>query len=397
MPETGRRERLLKDAAKLEQLYGNSQRKPPLYGVFVGIKDLFRVDGLPTRGGSQLPPGVFTGPESECASRLRTAGALIAGKTVTTEFAYFEPGPTRNPHNLEHTPGGSSSGSAAAVAAGMCELALGSQTIGSIIRPAAYCGIVGFKPSYERIPRDGGIDFAPSMDHMGIFALDVAGIKQAALVLCNSWSVGEIEMQLETGDEEPPILGVPEGAYLEQAPPEALAHFEQELNRLKAAGYRIKRVPLLEDIAAINTRHNRLIAAEYAQVHKHWFERFGELYRPRTAELVRTGQAVPSAEAAQSREAALELREEIHQVMKQNRIECWVTPSTLGEAPHGLSSTGSPVMNLPWTHAGLPAINLPAGKGAKGLPLGLQFVAPFMRDEALLVWADDLEKVLKNR
>ncbi|MDX9873167.1 MAG: amidase [Clostridia bacterium] len=394
LPEEGRRERLLKDAAKLEQLYGNSPRKPPLYGVPVGLKDLIRTDGLPTRAGSKLPPGVFGGAEAECVSKLRTAGALIIGKTVTTEFAYYEPGPTRNPHNLEHTPGGSSSGSAAAIAAGMCTLALGTQTVGSIIRPAAFCGIIGFKPSYGRISRDGVIDFSPSMDHVGIFAPDVAGIKQAALVLCTRWSVGEIEMQLETGDEEPPILGVPEGPYLEQALPETLEFFEKQLTRLKAAGYIIKRVPLFADIKEINTRHSRLIAAEVAQVHKSWFSRFGELYGPRIAGVIKTGQMVNEGEAAEMEEEALLFREEIHQVMKRNGVECWVAPSALGEAPQGLLSTGDPAMNLPWTHAGVPAINLPAGKGRNGLPLGLQFVAPFMRDEALLVWADDLERVL---
>src|SRR5690606_13419755 len=136
------------------------KRYPPLYGALVGVKDVFHVDGFVTRAGSKLPPELFAGPEAVCVKRLREAGALIAGKTVTTEFAFFEPGPTRNPHNVAHTPGGSSSGSAAAVAAGMCNLALGTQTIGSVIRPAAYCGIIGFKPSLNRIPTEGLVYFS---------------------------------------------------------------------------------------------------------------------------------------------------------------------------------------------------------------------------------------------
>ncbi len=141
--------------------------RPPLFGIPIGIKDIFHVNGFSTHAGSRLPPKQLMGEEAKCVSDLKKAGALILGKTVTTEFAYFEPGPTMNPHNPNHTPGGSSSGSAAAVAAGLCPLALGSQTIGSIIRPASFCGVVGYKPSYDRISRDGVIPVSPSLDHIG--------------------------------------------------------------------------------------------------------------------------------------------------------------------------------------------------------------------------------------
>src|SRR5690606_4480690 len=174
LPEEGRRERLLREAEALQARYPQPAERPPLYGVPVGVKDIFRVDGLPTRAGSNLPPELFDGPEAWCVSALKGNGALVLGKTVTTEFAYFEPGPTRNPHHPAHTPGGSSSGSAAAVAAGMCPLGIGSQTIGSVIRPAAFCGIIGYKPSYGRIDPEGVIHCAPSLDHVGLFAQDVA-------------------------------------------------------------------------------------------------------------------------------------------------------------------------------------------------------------------------------
>ncbi len=173
LPEPDRRQRLHNEATALQQQWPEPGNRPPLYGVLTGIKDVFRVDGFPTHAGSQLPPELFTGPEATCVTRLRNAGVLILGKTVTTEFAWAEPGPTRNPHHLEHTPGGSSSGSAAAVAAGFCSLALGTQTIGSTIRPASFCGIVGFKPSYGRIPTDGLILFSKSVDTVGIFTQDV--------------------------------------------------------------------------------------------------------------------------------------------------------------------------------------------------------------------------------
>ena len=155
VPEHDRHARLLRDAASLELRFPDPARRPPLYGMVVGIKDLFNVDGLPTRAGSLLPAEAFAGPEAETVSRLKAAGALVLGKTVTTEFAYFTPGPTRNPVNPNHTPGGSSSGSAAAVAAGYCRLALGTQTIASVTRPAAYCGVFGFKPSQGRMSAAG--------------------------------------------------------------------------------------------------------------------------------------------------------------------------------------------------------------------------------------------------
>ena len=171
---------------------------------------------------------------------MRGAGAVILGKAVTTEFAYFEPGPTRNPHNLEHTPGGSSSGSAAAVAAGLCQLAMGTQTIGSVIRPAAFCGVVGFKPSLDRIPSQGLVYFSRSIDHVGLFTQDVAGMQLAASVLCRD------------GKRRPaaglPVLGVPEGAYLQRAEPDALEMFWQQVALLEAAGVAVRRVPALDDI-----------------------------------------------------------------------------------------------------------------------------------------------------
>ncbi len=233
LPEEGRRERLNSDALKVEKYA--EQNGALLLGALVGVKDIFHVDGYTTRAGSQVPPELFADGEAECVKILRDAGALIAGKTVTTEFAYFEPGPTRNPHNLAHTPGGSSSGSAAAVAAGICNLSIGTQTIGSVIRPAAYCGIVGFKPTYERIPSRGLVYFSRTVDHVGLFTQDVPGMRLAASVLCNDWNGG-----VGTGDRLP-VLGVPDGSFLNQTEPEALRLFEAALVLLQSAGYEIKR------------------------------------------------------------------------------------------------------------------------------------------------------------
>ena len=392
VPEEGRWSRVERAAEELLHRFPNVADRPPLYGILLGVKDIFRAEGLPTYAGSQLPPELFAGPESEVVTRLRAGGTLILGKTVTTEFAYFEPGPTRNPYHLEHTPGGSSSGSAAAVAAGLCELALGTQTIGSVIRPAAFCGIVGYKPTYNRIPTAGLIFFSPSAYHVGLFTQDVEGMRLAARVVCTGWDTAKEEK----ASQRRPVLGVPEGPYLEQAEPEGLSAFDRQVRALERAGYDVRRVPALTDIETINRWHRRMIAAEFAQVHAAWFAQYGHLYRPRTAELIREGQQVTAAALAESRAGQTRYREALHELMDREGIDVWICPAAPGPAPRGLGSTGNPIMNLPWTYMGLPAVTVPAGRATNGLPLGLQCVARWNEDEALLVWAEDIARVLAD-
>ncbi|NJN81532.1 MAG: amidase [Caldilineaceae bacterium] len=384
LPEEGRMARLKAEARVLRQAYPDPRQRPTLFGALVGVKDIFHVQGYTTRAGSAIPPELFASdpPDGDalCVARLRAAGALIAGKTVTTEFAYFEPGPTRNPHNLMHTPGGSSSGSAAAVAAGLCTLALGTQTIGSVIRPAAFCGIVGFKPTYERIPSQGIVYFSRTVDHVGLFTQDVAGMGLAASVLCDGWRSLD-------GPTRLPLLAVPDGPYLDQVESEAYGAFETQIARLEAAGCRVKRVPFFDDIAFLNHLHRRLVFAEFAQEHAEIYARHADLYRPRTAEAIETGKTVGPEELAVARASCGRLRQELEEKMESEGVDLWVCPAAVGTAPLGIEATGDPNMNLPWTHAGVPAITLPAGLAANGLPLGLQLVARFGADEELLGWA----------
>ncbi|PIE31645.1 amidase [candidate division KSB3 bacterium] len=377
--ETNRRERLMNDAEALASRYPDPQSRPPLYGVPIGVKDIFRVDGFPTHAGSALPPELFEGREAACVTLLKQAGALIAGKTVTTEFAYFEPGPTHNPYNLEHTPGGSSSGSAAGVACGFFPLAFGTQTIGSVIRPAAFCGVVGFKPSFDRIPTEGLIYFSRSADHVGIFTQDVAGTELAASLLIDDWQAVSVSGK--------PVLGVPEGEYLAQTTKDGLEAFEKELLALNNAGYEVKRIPIFDKIDELNERHRRMTAAEAAQEHAEWFAAYHELYRPRTAEVVLKGQQISSQELESARKARFELRDDIAKQQEAAGIDLWISPAATGEAPKGLHATGDPDMNLPWTNAGLPAITVPAGLSKNNLPLGLQCIAGFRQDERLIAWA----------
>lgn len=388
--DTFDRNRVLEAAASLLKKHPDPTTRPPLFGLPVGVKDIFRVDGFPTRCGSSLPAELFAGPEATCVSRLKRAGALVLGKTVTTEFAYFEPGPTRNPHNIAHTPGGSSSGSAAGVASGFFALALGSQTVGSVIRPAAFCGVLGFKPSYGRIPTAGVLPFSATLDHVGIFCQDVAVIDRVMPVMTEGWQTSKDR------DESPNIvLAVPQGPYLDQATVAERELFEQRLTELKQQGYQIKRVNTLEDIAQVNANHRRLMAAEKANVHSQWFHQYRHLYRPKTIELIEQGRTVSDEELQQCRRNCRQFRKNLELEMTSEGIDYWVCPPATDQAPKGLESTGNPVMNLPWTSAGLPAITLPTGVDQDGLPHGIQIVGRFMEDENLISHAKGMFNVLK--
>ncbi|MBP0452004.1 amidase [Kitasatospora sp. RG8] len=391
VPEPGRPGRLHAEARALAARHPDPATAPPLYGVAVGIKDIVHVDGLPTHAGSALPPGVLAGPQAAVVDRLRAAGALVAGKTVTAEFAGTAPGPTRNPHHPGHTPGGSSSGSAAAVAAGLVPLAIGTQTGGSVIRPAAYCGVVGFRPTHGRIPMDGVIPHSPTFDTPGLFTADLAGAALAVPLLCDDWRAEEARA---AGAAAPPVLGVPAGPFLEQAGPQARKAFEEQLEHLAAAGLRVRRIELPADLAELLGLLRTINRFELARTHADWFVRFGGLYRAETAAGIRHGQAVPPEDY----EAALHAREHLCGLLAEawaaSGADLVLTPAATGPAPAGLGTTGDAAMSLPWSFAGLPALTLPAGPAADGLPLGLQVVAPAGADERLLAQSALLEAEL---
>ncbi|CAI8806192.1 amidase [Methylocaldum szegediense] len=383
--EEDRWTRIQREAENLLRRYPKPAGRPPLFGVPVGIKDIFRVEGFETRAGSRLPPEEIRGAEASSVKRLKEAGALIIGKTVTAEFAYLAPGPTRNPHDPEHTPGGSSSGSAAAVAARLCLLALGTQTVGSINRPAAFCGICGFKPSYGRLPADGVIPLAPGADHIGWFAPDVDGIELAAKVLIPDWRSSLTETR--------PKLGVPAGPYLDRVTPDARDHFQQTCALLQAAGYILIDVPAFPDFEELYRWHHCLVAAEAAQVHANWYRHYKPLYRPETVELIERGLKVSATDLATARAVRQRQRERLTALMRQYQVHAWVSPSATGPAPHGLSSTGDSVMQLPWTQAGVPLLTVPTGF-IGGLPVGIQIAGSWGADETLVRWGRGIESSL---
>jgi Asp-tRNA(Asn)/Glu-tRNA(Gln) amidotransferase A subunit family amidase len=263
------------------------------------------------------------------------------------------------------------------VSAGYCPLALGTQTIGSIMRPAAYCGVVGFKPTYARISAEGVIPLAPFVDHIGFFTPDVETAILGAKALMDDYKPAQPSRR--------PVLGVPEG----------LAHFREICRRL-SEHFEVRAVPAMADFEDINTRHRRLVAAEAAEVHKDWFPRFENLYAPQTVDLIRRGQAVSDEQLRSDRDGCNRLRDELAQLMDQNGIDLWLSPPAQGAAPKGLAATGDPVMNLPWNHARVPVLGLPAGFNSEGLPMGLQIAGRWNADEELLAWGLELQKALAS-
>ena len=387
LPDPRLRERLSSEAADIADRWPVPSQRPPLYGAMVAVKDIFNVQRMPTRAGSAVPPESFSGREADVVARLREAGALVLGKAVTTEFAYFAPGATANPHDRAHTPGGSSSGSAAAVAAGVAPLALGSQTVGSVVRPASFCGVVGFKPSYDRIPTGGTLYYSPSVDTVGYFVQSVADAALVASSVLLGWREGE------DAEAPPPRIGIPEGPFLEQAGPEMLAALDEAARRLGEVRMTVERAKTLHDIAEINVRHRNLTTYEFAQTHRERYASYGAFFRPQSAELYEAGLAISSDDHEAGRASRIALRQRLHERMDRAGIDVWLAPSAVGPAPKGLGSTGDPAMNLPWTHAGMPVISLPFGD-AGGMPLGLSLVGRFGHDETLLGQAAMVESAL---
>ena len=382
-----RRKRLHKEADLLLLKFPTLESRPPLFGALFGVKDIYRVDGFETRAGSALPASLFAGEEASCVSKLKASGALVLGKTVTTEFAYFEPGPTKNPHDLRRTPGGSSSGSAAAVAAGLCCFALGTQTAGSIIRPAAFCGVVGFKPSYNRINAKGLVAFAPSLDHVGYFTQTVRTATNIAPVLLDDYR--EIK-------SKKPVLAVPAlktGSYFDGlVDAEALKIFEASVEKLENKGFTVKRLgETFQDLQEYLALHRHLMAFEIAEVHKDWYKPHERLYRSRTKGLIDAGLAIADADAAKKGQAVL--RKHLEDLMDLHDVDCFISPSAPGVPPEGLSATGDPSVCMPWTYSGLPAISLPCGS-LDDMPLAIQLAARYYHDEALLAYAQIIEDAL---
>ena len=386
-----------------EYLPRDVNRRPgPLSGIPVGIKDIIATSDMPTTNGSPVYRDQVPVRDAWVVERLRQLGATILGKTVSTEFAWRHPGPTTNPWNARHTPGGSSSGSAAAVAAGVVPLALGTQTLGSVIRPAAFNGVVGLKPSFGAIPRTGVHPLSPSLDHVGFFARRVDDVA-LALSLLAATSDADIHGRPLPGFEVDPGRGV---APLEKprlrimrfqnwanVEPEQQKMFETAVAKLSEAGAVVEAREWNElDTVNWNTI-NAILASEASLI-------FGDLverHPDRTSDHLKTLVAAGKNFSAFDYLAAKAMQEKLRAALAEEMsgFDAILTVPAFGEAPQGLDFTGKAEYCAPWTLAGAPAISLPAGFGKNQLPLGLQLVGGYRQDQRLLSVAKWVEGVLR--
>lgn len=363
----------------------------PLTGLVFGVKDVIDVAGLATRCGSPVTDDRPAAVDADCVAALRAAAALPLGKTVTAEFAHVSPGPTRNPRQLSHTPGGSSSGSAAAVAAGMVDFALSTQTGGSIIRPAAFCGVVGFKPSYGAVSRAGMQVMCPSLDTIGWHARDVDMAARVAGVL--------LPPQPCESPRRPRVRVLPAqpGYHLEPAALEAVRHAGRTLGDAGYAVAQTEAMPQSQDLlrthgTVVHYELTRALTALSADADPARDERLS----PRLRADLRQGQALAHAdyEAALARLHAARRRDWEADFGDSDLV---LTSSALGPAPHGLSHTGESGFNKAWSVLGWPCLHLPTTQDDRGLPLGVMLVARPGMDPALLRWAGEIHSLIDRR
>jgi Asp-tRNA(Asn)/Glu-tRNA(Gln) amidotransferase A subunit family amidase len=358
----------------------------PLHGLPLGVKDLFDTRDFPSGYGSPIYQQHQPDHDAAAVAMCRAAGAIVLGKTVTTEFATFTPGPTRNPHNPAHTPGGSSSGSAAAVAAHMVPLALGTQTAASVIRPAAYCGIVGFKPSFGLIPRAGVKSLSESLDTVGGFGRCVEDVALLTSVMANApqWRA--------LPDDARPRIGVCRSPWWDTASPAAQLAFEATISRLVAAGAYLVDVTLTDAVSALTEVHDEVMAAEAFKALADERLNHPQLLSERLREMLERGARVTYEQTLQHRAQLASARHQLGRGFAD--YDLLMTPSACGEADLGLERTGDPLFSRVWSLLGLPSLNLPAGFGPRGLPLGIQLVGPVMSDTATLAFARWVEQAL---
>ena len=353
-----------------------------LHGVPIALKDIFDAAGVPTTAGAPAWATRTPAVDAPAVAALRGVGAVPMGKLVTTAFAYLDPAGTRNPWNPEHTPGGSSSGPAAAVAARMVPLALGSQTVGSVLRPAAYCGVVGLKPTYGRISTAGVLELAGSLDHVGVFARAVEDCALALAVLAGG-DPAPGDYQGAVIEPSAPRLGVL-ASFLERATPEMGKHLEAVMRGLEGAGARLEDVTLPDAFASIYDAGATVLRAEAAAAHAPLFPAHAAEYPPKIKELIELGHAISAPAYLAAQVARRQAREAVGAIAA--RYDAVLLPTIGAPAPRGLASTGDPSFCSPWSSLGMPAITLPTGVEG-GLPLAVQLVAAPWSDARLLAAA----------
>lgn len=362
-------------------------RRGRLHGVPLGVKDIIDTAEMPTECGSIIYRGRRPAWDAACVALCRRAGAIMLGKTVTTEFAYFAPGKTANPHNAAHTPGGSSSGSAAAVADHMVPAGFGTQTAASIIRPASYCGVVGYKPTYGTFSLAGIKPFAESLDTLGLITRSALDARYLRAVLLDDTFRADADMPSGA-----PRVGVCRTAWWSEAEAVTQEAVERAAHQLAADGAQVVDAELPASFARLVDTQKSIMAYESARNYAYEFDAHGEALSQPLRDLIEAGGRVERGAYEAARADARRARHEFDEFMA--RFDVLITPSAKGEAPPGLNATGDPLFSRLWTLLHVPSMTLPAGSGPRGLPVGVQLIGKMGFDEDLLLWAEWAERRL---
>lgn len=387
------RDAALENANHADLLMARTDTTPkPLHGIPIGIKDIFDVAGMPTTGGTDAYPRRIANKDATSVARLKAAGAIVLGKTVTTAFAMGDAGATTNPWNSAHTPGGSSSGSAAAVADRMCMAALGTQTAGSVIRPCSFNGLAGIKPTYSQIDTGGVIPLSWQLDHVGVLTRSVADAQLLWKILSNNggWRVGA-ENQINIHGAKPKRLWRARELFETEASAAMNSAMDAHCDHLKEQGVEIVERTLPESFATILNNHRVIMASEAAASHAENFKQHQSLYPPKIKQLIEEGQqnsAVEYSLALQHRKKAIE-----DMTDALTDVDGLLSPAAVDSAPRGLEHTGDRTFNAPSSYLGMPVVTYPLSVDGNGLPLGMQIMGGLHSDEALLetgVWCEQV-------
>jgi len=391
----------LQQAERLDNRQRGGQPLGRLQGIAIAVKDIFATADMPTGWGTPIHRGAMLGYDAAVVAQLRAAGAIIVGKTVTTEYATARPGKTRNPHQLSHTPGGSSSGSAAAVAANMVPLALGSQTLGSILRPAAYCGVLGFKPSFGSISRYGVMPVCRELDHVGMFARTVADLQLLCSVLtmadgrdpdcCGNSALQQLGVESK---QSSPKLAYCKTPFWDLIEPETQQRFLDCVALIERASGAIAPIELPPEFATCYEAAQTLMSIGLAVNHGTDYDAAYDQLSPTLRDWIERGRTTSAIAYGSIRQRTVESSLALTKIFAE--YDAILTPVTTGTAPANLEDTGSPILCTLATLYGLPAISIPAGMAANGLPLAGQLIGQKYGDRALLHWADWVHTLLKR-
>ncbi len=394
------REQVLSEAREREQEAEQGRFRGPLHGVPVGIKDIFYTEGMATTACSRILADFVPDYDAPCVARLKEAGAIVLGKAVTTEFAASDPPPTLNPWNPTHTPGGSSSGSSVAVSTGMCAAALGSQTAGSVCRPASFNGIVGLKPSYGRISRRGVVAYSWSLDTVGVLSRSVtdAAVMLQAMASHDPHDDGSVPepvpdyLEQMNSLDRPPRIGIIRDFFYDRSTAEVREHTDASVEKLAAAGAVIEEISLPAGFDSAHACQSVVSNVEAAAFHEEYFRERADEYGPGIRASIEMGMLIPALSYVQAQRLRREFRQDMIAALAS--VDAALMPTTPAPAPADLTTTGDPVFQAPWTSAGLPTITLPSGLSASGLPLGVQLAGQPFTEGSLLAVARWCESTL---